>query len=288
MVLDSPMYAVTGSQKMYVLLRQPFETDDESGLVSFSLKDGKLNDKSDIISTKGVVCCHLCENDGEVYAANYISGSIIKMPDRLVLHKGNSVNKERQSSPHAHFVGVTPEGEYICAVDLGIDKIILYDKQLNFVSETLLKPGNGPRHIAFSDCGRYVYCANELSSTVTVLAYEKGKMRTVNEYSTLPDDYCGNNAPAAVRYHKGYVYVSNRGHNSIACFKAIEDKLDLMDIVDCGGDSPRDFNILDEHLICANEDSDNVTVFALKGGSLNKLSEISLKKPLCVVFLQFA
>ena len=102
-VLDSPMYAVTGSQKMYVLLRQPFETDDESGLVSFSLKDGKLNDKSDIISTKGVVCCHLCENDGEVYAANYISGSIIKMPDRLVLHKGNSVNKERQSSPHAHF-----------------------------------------------------------------------------------------------------------------------------------------------------------------------------------------
>lgn len=283
-VLDRPMYAVRENQTLYVLLREPFEISDESGLVSFGIRNGELKYKSDVISTKGVVCCHLCVNDGAVYAANYISGSIIKMPDRLVLHNGRSVNLERQTSPHAHFAGATPDGKYICAVDLGIDKIIIYNKQLNFVSEVLLKAGNGPRHIAFSDNGRYAYCANELSSTVTVLSYEDGKMQVVNEYSTLPDGYHGNNAPAAVRYHKGYVYVSNRGHNSIACLKADDNRLALTDIVDCGGASPRDFNISGERLICANEDSDNVTVFALNGGSLKKLSEISLEKPLCVVF----
>ena len=109
-------------------------------------------------------------------------------------------------------------------------------------------------------------------------------MKDIHEYSTVPADYHGNNAPAAIRYHKGYVYVSNRGHDSIACFKAIEDKLVLIDIVNSGGNSPRDFNIFEEHLICANEDSDNVTVFALKSGRLAELSKISLKKPLCVVF----
>lgn len=283
-VLDRPMYAVLSSQRLYVLLRKPFKGNDESGLVSYAIDEGKLRDKSAVISTKGEVCCHLCINDGFVYAANYISGSVIKMPDRIVLHKGNSVNPERQSSPHAHFVGTTPDDKYICTADLGIDKIIIYDKQLKFISETVLKPGSGPRHIAFSDDGKYAYCANELSSTVTVLTYNNGKMKDIHEYSTVPADYHGNNAPAAIRYHKGYVYVSNRGHDSIACFKAIEDKLVLIDIVNSGGNSPRDFNIFEEHLICANEDSDNVTVFALKSGRLAELSKISLKKPLCVVF----
>lgn len=282
--LDRPMYAVLYGQRLYVLLRAPFRENNESGLVSYGIENGALKDTGTVISTKGSVCCHLCVSDDAVYAANYISGSIIKMPDRLILHKGSSINPHRQSSPHAHFVGLTPDGNYICAVDLGMDKILLYDKNLNYISETSVKPGNGPRHIAFSDDGKLAYCANELSSTVTVLSYDNGKMHSLDEYSTLPAHYHGDNAPAAIRYHNGYVYVSNRGHNSIACFQAIGNTLALTDIVPSGGDSPRDFNILDGHLLCANEGSDNVVLFTVGNGSITKSGEISLEKPVCVAW----
>ena len=62
-----------------------------------------------------------------------------------------------------------------------------------------------------------------------------------------------------------FVYASNRGHQSIAVFKVEEDgaALSLVEIVDCGGDWPRDFNISndDQFLVCAHEVSGNVALF---------------------------
>ncbi len=280
---DRPMYAVLNGERLYVILRQPFKESKESGIVSFNAENGILTDKSETVSTKGEVCCHLCVSGGDIYAANYISGSIIKMPNRLITHSGGSIDPVRQSSPHTHFTNFTPDGKYICVADLGTDKIVIYDRELKLVSETAVKPGSGPRHITFSDCGSYAYCANELSSTVTVLSYKNGKMQPLGEYNTVLHNYSGKNAPAAIRYYNGYVYISNRGHNSIACFKADKDRLILTDVVPCGGRSPRDFNIWNGRLICANEESNNVCVFLMNNGSLTLLSEIQIEKPLCVV-----
>lgn len=282
-VIDRPMYAVTDNGRLYVILREPFKKNKESGIVSFKAENGILTDKTDLISTKGEVCCHLCVSNGEIYAANYISGSIIKMPDTLIFHHGSSINSKRQSSPHTHFMGLTPDNKYICVTDLGTDKITLYDHQMRFVSETSVKSGNGPRHIVFSDNGKYAYCANELSSTVTVLLYNEGKMQPVHEHSTIPNTYSGVNAPAAIRYCNEYVYVSNRGHDSITCYKAENDKLILTNTTSCGGSSPRDFNISGGKLICANEDSNNVCLFLINNGTLTKINEIQIEKPLCVV-----
>lgn len=281
---DRPMYAVLSGGRLYVILREPFgKNNKESGIVSFKAESGVLTDKTDLASTKDEVCCHLCVSNEDIYAANYISGSIIKMPDKLVRHCGGSINPERQGSPHTHFTNFTPDGKYICVADLGTDKIFIYDRELRPVSETAVTPGSGPRHIAFSDNGKYAYCANELSSTVTVLLYDNGKMQPLCEYSTVPCDYRGNNAPAAIRYYGGCVYVSKRGHDSIACFKADGDKLILTDIVPCGGKSPRDFNIWNGRLICTNEESNNACLFLINNGGLTLSDEIRIEKPLCVV-----
>ncbi len=282
--VDRPMYSVISNNKLFIILRAPFVNANESGLVSFNIENGKLTEKSDVISTKGEVACHLCVDGDSVYIANYISGNIIRMPDNSIQHKGNSINQSRQSSPHAHYVGLTPDSKYICAVDLGLDKIIIYDRDLNFVSNVSVKAGNGARHLVFSNDGKYAYCANELSSTVTVFSYNDGKLSFENEYSTLPSDYKEINAPAAIRFYNGYVYISNRGHNSIAYYKAIENRLELIDIFDCGGNSPRDFNIWKNYLICTNEDSDNVVFFEIGKEKPIKLKELSVPKPLCICF----
>ena len=78
-------------------------------------------------STKGIVACHLAESDGSIYCVNYLSGSVIKMPDTVDTHSGHGINPKRQDAPHTHYVCESPDGKYIFVTDLGIDKIFVYN-----------------------------------------------------------------------------------------------------------------------------------------------------------------
>ena len=281
--LDRPMYTVIYKDRLYVLLRAPFGNSEESGIIYFDIaEDGHLYNKSEMISTRGRVGCHLCVDNDHIYAVNYISGSVVLLRDKLVQHSGQSINPFRQEGPHTHFVSVTPDDEYVCVTDLGTDKIITYDKNLNFVEETEVKQGNGPRHLAFSEDGRFVFCVNELSSSITLYMYQKGRFTYIDENSTLPKDFCGENTAAAIRCVGKDVYVSNRGHNSIAQFEFAENKLSLQSIFSCHGKSPRDFEIIDKKVICTNESDNSVTVLDALDGTLKQ--KIEIEKALCVSY----
>ena len=107
--MDRPSYMVVEGRRMYIVLREPFE-NGESGVISYDLEDsGKLVNPSKIVSTQGIGACHILTDNGEVYCANYSSGSVIRMPEQLIQHTGQGVNPDRQDGPHAHFVGLTPD-----------------------------------------------------------------------------------------------------------------------------------------------------------------------------------
>lgn len=278
--LDRPMYTAVDNDMLYVVLRAPFENSDESGITHLRLSDGALAEQGEIHSTRGVVACHLSVSDGAVYAANYISGSVIRLPDRLSVHTGGSIHPTRQDKAHAHFISPSPDGKYLLAVDLGADKIITYDRELNIVRETRVKAGSGPRHLAFSADGAYVLCVNELSSSLTVYAYDDGRLRFIDEKSTLPKDFSGMSTAAAVRCEKNKAWASNRGHDSVAEFTFSGDGLEQSAIIDVYGSSPRDFVVLDDFLISANELSDTVTVIDIKTKKL--LQRVEIDSPLCI------
>lgn len=282
--MPNPMYMAISNEKMYAVLRNPFKNSNESGVIRYTVnKNGTLCSKSEIISTHGEVACHILVSDNDIYCANYTSGSLIKLPDTLVMHSGRSVHPTRQTSPHIHFAAETPDKKYICAVDLGLDKIIVYDRNLNFVSDVKFLDGHGPRHIVFSADGNLAYCANELASTVSVLTYNNGHFTLKDTYNTLPSTFAGKNTMAAIRLHGKYLYVSNRGHDTIVCFKTEGEQLILQSITPCGGNSPRDFDIIGNILICTNEESDNVTLFKLDGALPVKLPhELKITHPLAV------
>lgn len=286
--LDEPMYMIIRNEKMYILLRQPDEKTNFSGELSIDIDGtGKLFAPSRIISTKGVVACHLEVSDDNIYAVNYVSGSVIKLPDTLVTHSGHGLHKVRQAAPHTHFVHASPDGKYILVTDLGLDKIFVYNKDLKLVSEVSVPSGHGPRHLAFSSDGKIVYCVNELGSSVSIFSYSDGELKLQNTISALPKDFSGDNISAAIRIKDNYLYVSNRGHNSISVFE-IKDSYNIVlkECVDCGGNSPRDFNIIDDVLICTNEKSDNVTVFKLNNyiPEIISESELNIPSPLCVAY----
>lgn len=290
---DSIMYMIIRENTLYAVLKEPFAETKDSGLVSFEINsDGSLSPVDGIIPTKGEEGCHLTADisGNEVYCANYTSGSIFKSDGTTVAHRGEGPNKERQEAAHTHYIEFTPDGKYLCVVDLGIDKIIVYDKILKPVSECSLLPGSGPRHLAFAPDGRTAYCINELSNTVSILEYFEGNFTYINSVDTLPEGHTGESTSAAIRISEDgrYLYTSNRGHDLISCFETGHHTLELFDAVPCGGQCPRDFNISPDGkwLVCTNEVSDNVTVFQIgENGKLVKTDCVQgLRAPLCVAF----
>jgi 6-phosphogluconolactonase len=258
--------------------------------------------------------CHLTlDKTGKcLLVANYGSGSVAALPvesdGRLgspgmsIQHHGSSLNPQRQAGPHAHFITPDPNNTFVLACDLGLDKVLVY--RLSPMQASLtpddppsgsLKPGSGPRHLAFNPNGRFLYVINELSSSLTTCSYDPGKgiLKELETRSTLPPEFKGENSCAEVQMHPSgsFVYGSNRGHNSIAVFRINprDGRIQRIEDVACGGKTPRHFALdpSGRWLLVENQDSNNVLVFAvdLSSGRLMPTAEkIEVGAPVCLVF----
>lgn len=240
-------------------------------------------------STLGADPCHvaLAPDGGLLAAANYSSGSVAlwsldratglpRGEPRLVTHRGSGPNAERQSGPHAHWVGFSGDGRMLHAVDLGADAIFVHhvDRAAGRIVATRLAyravAGSGPRHLVRHPRLPLAYLVAELANTVTVLrAAPDGTFVRQAEATTLPPDFRGTSFAAhiAVNAAGTRLYVSNRGHDSIAVF-AIGPRGELRSLqhAACGGHWPRFFR-LDERrgeVLVANQRSGGIARLALR------------------------
>ena len=218
---------------------------------------------------------------------------------------GSSVNPERQAGPHPHSIQVTPDNRFVIVADLGLDKLLVYKLDVNTGSLTpgrpqfvKADPGAGPRHVAFAPSGKFAYVVNELASTVTVYAYQPGPGTLLGKQtvSTLPKDFAGKNTAAeiSVDARGRFLYVSNRGDDSIAVFGIDPEdaSLTFVERVPSGGRTPRSFAIdpTGQWLFVANQDSNEIRLFRVDptSGRLTA-SPRSLKvvSPVCVLIVFF-
>jgi len=118
-------------------------------------------------------------------------------------------------------------------------------------------------------------------------------LSTLGTVSTLPAGWTGTNYPADIHFASSgrTLYVSNRGHNSIAVFSVAESTgaLALEQVVSTDGDWPRNFSLdpTGRWLLVANQRSDSIVVFARddKTGRLTPTRErIALPSPVCLQF----
>lgn len=279
-------------------------------------KSGKLTLMNQETTGGTGPCWVACDATGKVaLVANYGGGSISAVPIKpdgslgaptaFVQHTGSSVNKSRQSEPHAHSLNATPDNRYAIAADLGLDKLMVY--KLNPAEGTLtpndpafatLTPGTGPRHLAFHPNGKFAFVCGEMGMTVTSFAYDgtRGTLTEVQSVSTLPQgtEPSTKYSTAEVQVHPSgkFVYVSNRGHDTIAAFSvdAESGKLTPIGHTPSGGKTPRNFRIdpTGQWLLAANQGSDNVVVFRVdeKSGTLSATgTEAKVGSPVCVKFL---
>lgn len=227
--------------------------------------------------------CHLAlDATGRwLLISNYGSGTVGVFPilengalgemSELIQHYGSGPNAERQEGPHTHSTIFSPDNRFILVADLGIDQIVTYtfdsaNGKLNRHGQTHTSPGAGPRHMAFHPNGRYFYVANELDNTVAAYDYsaENGTLSVRQTLSTLPPG-APENTVADIHFSSqgDLLYVSNRGHDSIATYAVAEDGyLDLLSIKPCGGRGPRNFAVSpdDASWLVANQQSNELVV----------------------------
>jgi 6-phosphogluconolactonase len=85
-------------------------------------------------------------------------------------------------------------------------------------------PGSGPRHIALHPSQRWAFTSNETNSTMTLWSIPPngtGVITAVQTLPTIPADFKERNTPADSRVHPSgkFVWISNRGHDSLAGFR---------------------------------------------------------------------
>jgi 6-phosphogluconolactonase len=264
--------------------------------------------------TLGGEPCHLaCDPTGRfLLIANHEHGSVAVLPidaegrlgpvSDLKQHEGSGPGPT-QTGPHAHCVNFDPPGRRVLVADKGIDKVMLYrlDTQTgklvpNDPPFAPLHAGAAPRHIAFHPNGRYAYVIGEADMTITAFSYDdqRGALTELQVLPTLPADASRegtSTAEVVVEPQGRFVYVSNRGHDSIAIFEidAATGRLTVAGHAPTQGRTPRNFEIdpTGTFLYAANQNSDTIVHFRIdhQTGQLLPTGDVTpVGAPVCILF----
>lgn len=253
--------------------------------------------------------CHiaLAPNGRFVVTSNFASGSVSVFPltdggavtgdCTLFQHEGSSAHPKRQRGPHAHSAVFPPDGRTMYVPDLGTDQVVCYRYDSASVasdpSGSLRVPaGSGPRYGEFSADGRHFYLINEIGSQVMHFTFDGRAFTHSQTVSTLPDGFTGDNICSDLHLTPdgALLYASNRGHDSIVCYRVAADgSLSFVSRRPCGGRTPRNFAVdpTGRYLLVGNQDSDCIVVFRIEaGGDLAEVGRMDTGSPVCIRFFR--
>lgn len=309
--LDNPTYLNISDDNQY--LYAVAKKGESGGVTGYSINSQtlELTPINTQLST-GSSPCHVSidHNRSFLLSANYHKGTVesymlnrttgnISEPVSVIQHNGSGPDP-RQEKAHTHFAGFTPDENYVAVVELGTDQLITYkiDSMGKLTESSILtmKPGSGPRHLAFHPNKKFAYLMTEFSSEVIALKYnaEDGSFKEIQSIKTIPADFTENNQGSAIHLSSDgrFVYAGNRGHNSLAVFAVNEEsgELSFVERVSTEGDWPRDFSLdpSEAFLLASNQNSGNLVLYSRnqETGKLTLLqSDVAVPYPVCIKFL---
>jgi 6-phosphogluconolactonase len=318
----SPLRA--GRRSLYAVNAVP---DPSATVTTFDLdpRTGVLTEKAKVTSAGAGPAYVSVDSTGHAaFVANYFGGTIASykiQPDGTLSppidvfdfkdarfgHHGPVSG--RQDTSHPHSVMVSPDDRFLLVNDLGNDALSVFriDRMTAKLTPaepllTSLRPGCGPRHIAFHPNGRWIYVINELDSTLDrflwttthSLTHPQGLL--VNTNTTVktiaPDFPAAKNTAAEVMISPdgNFLYASNRGEDTLVVFSIADDgSLKEVQRISSGGKTPRHFTFDPSFrwVLCGNQDSASVTVFRRDEGTgklTGPLQNAPVDSPLFILF----
>jgi 6-phosphogluconolactonase len=316
---DQPSFIAVDPADKYLFAAnesQTYQGQPSGGVSAFSIDkaSGKLTILNEVAS-RGAAPAHITtDRTGKyVLVSNFNGGNLAVFPvgadghlgeaSDFVQHHGSSANPSLQAAPHVHQTVMSPDNHFAVSADLGLDKLFVYpfdsaSGKLGAQPRVInITSGFGPRHVAFSPDGHYVYLISELASVVTELPYDpsSGAMDVRQTLRLAPaGDTAGQKSGAEIVVSPSgkFVYASNRFDNLIGIFSVDRDtgNLTRTETVPLDGKTPRNFAIDPggQWLWEANQDSDNVILYRIdqkNGGLMPSGLTLKVPAPTCVLFV---
>lgn len=282
--------------------------DAASGYIySYKILENDSLEQISRLSTESFAPAHieLDQTGRYVFVSNYMGGVVMmyRLHDDGSLEKQQRIDLENPEESHAHSVTISGDNKTAYIADLGNDKIWIFDFDAengeltpNVQPSISLEEGAGPRHFTLSEKGDYAYSINELNSSVSVFrVQEEGSLESIQNIPSLPEDFTGGNSAADIHLHPNgrFLYVSNRGHDSIAGFEVNEEDgtLSVIGHTSTRGETPRSFAISPggDYLYVANQDSNTIAAYKLdtNTGELSPMGEpLTVMTPVSLEFVR--
>jgi len=308
-VSDNPSFLAMSADKRFLVATNETNIEGTGTIESFFITGDSLEFISKSPSGGAHPCYISVNENGFVLTANYTGGNVglLKLNNKGILtdlldvqqHEGKGTT-DRQQAPHAHSAWFNPVGKGIIAIDLGTNELWFshLDTDLQKLipsdpSKIKMNPGAGPRHLTFHPNGKWIYVVNELDNTVTLLQKNNlGMYKKGESFTTLPTGFTEPSYTADIHISADgkFIYVSNRGHNSIAIFE-IDDQNGLLNPIgyeSTHGEWPRNFSLSpdENYLLVANQHTQNIVSFKRDktSGLLKYTAEIDAPTPVCILF----
>jgi 6-phosphogluconolactonase len=302
--------------------------DPSATVTTFDLdpKTGVLTQKGKVTSAGAGPCYISVDSTGHAaFVANYVGGTIASykiQPDGTLSEPIDKLDYKdprfghdgpfpgRQDSTHPHSVFVSPDDRFLIVNDLGNDALSVFamdppTAELTPATPllTTLRPGSGPRHIAFHPNGRWMYSINELDSTIDHFLWTTTHshphpqgfiVNTNTPVKTIAADFpVAKNTAAEISISPdgNFIYASNRGEDTLVVFSVSDHgKLTEIQRIPCGGKTPRHFTFdpTAQWILCGNQDSASITVFRrdLGTGKLTgPIQTVPVDSPMFTLFI---
>ncbi|MCM8536696.1 MAG: lactonase family protein [Lentisphaeraceae bacterium] len=231
-------------------------------------------------NTAGEGPCYIeLSNDRQyLFIANIQSGSVssYKIGDNgssLTYIDQFKLPESIKFRPHA--AKLSPDNRFLLVPAINLNTIYVLRNnlgKLKLAHQYKREDFKGPRHITFSNDGKFSYLVNQTGESVSSFNYlsKTGELVFIENVQALESQYLQiNNHISEIKVHPNnrFVYVANRGHDSIALLYRNPDsgRLEFQKTYSSKGNAPWSFDLTEngKFLICSNGKSGTLHSFEI-------------------------
>ena len=262
--LNSPCFVIYAENYIITYTKEPLY------LLCYKISENKF-EKIDSFKMQGISMTHLVYSpkNKKLFGASYEDGALMSIDfkdGKFSNYKYLKEGKENEDSK-CHCVTLNEEQTKLIVTNIALDKLFVYDMNLNLIETFDIEKGKGPRHTITK--GKLLYVMTEYSNEVIIIDTESKKI--LQTIPTLQKKVESTGSTLLFNKNGNILFAGNRGEETIACFKVLENGLvEFKEDFDCGGKHPRHIILSKdgEYLIICNKNTNSVTFMNASDGKI--------------------